>query len=56
VRVRVSVSVCVASGGSEGTTFKGWGQLFQALKIPRQCPLVLLVEVRLTEGKALGSE
>jgi hypothetical protein len=27
-----------------------------ALKVPRQCPLVLLVEVRLGEGKALGSE
>jgi hypothetical protein len=24
--------------------------------VPRQCPLVLLVEVRLREGKALGSE
>jgi hypothetical protein len=32
------------------TTFR-W-----ALKVPRQCPLVLLLEVRLTEGKALGSE
>jgi hypothetical protein len=27
-----------------------------ALKVPSQCPFVLLVEVRLTEGKALGSE
>jgi hypothetical protein len=26
------------------------------LKVPRQCPLVLPVEVRLREGKALGSE
>jgi hypothetical protein len=26
------------------------------LKVPRQCPLVLLVEVRLREGKAFGSE
>jgi hypothetical protein len=25
-------------------------------KVPRQCPLVLLVEVRFREGKALGSE
>jgi hypothetical protein len=25
------------------------------LKVSRQCPLVLLVEVRLREGKALGS-
>jgi hypothetical protein len=29
---------------------------FRALKVPRQCPLVLLVEVHLREGKALGSE
>jgi hypothetical protein len=29
---------------------------FPALKVPRQCPLGLLVEVRLREGKALGSE
>jgi hypothetical protein len=27
-----------------------------ALKVPRQCPLVLLIEVRLREHKALGSE
>jgi hypothetical protein len=27
-----------------------------ALKIPRHCPLILLVEMRLTKGKALGSE
>jgi hypothetical protein len=27
-----------------------------ALRVPRQCPFVLLVEIRLTEGKALGSE
>jgi hypothetical protein len=26
------------------------------LKVPRQCPLVLLAKVRLREGKALGSE
>jgi hypothetical protein len=26
------------------------------LKVPRQCPFVLLVEKRLREGKALGSE
>jgi hypothetical protein len=25
------------------------------LKVPRQCPLVLLVEIRLKDGKALGS-
>jgi hypothetical protein len=29
---------------------------FPALKVPRQCPLVLLVVVRLIEGRALGSE
>jgi hypothetical protein len=36
------------------TTFKGGGQetLSPVLKIPRQCPLVLLVEVCLTEGEA----
>jgi hypothetical protein len=27
-----------------------------ALKVPRQCPLVLPVEVWLRQGKALGSE
>jgi hypothetical protein len=27
-----------------------------ALKAPRQCPLVLLVEIRLRKGKALGRE
>jgi hypothetical protein len=26
------------------------------LKVPRQCPLILLVEVHLSEGKALGKE
>jgi hypothetical protein len=31
-------------------------KVFPALKVPRQCPFVLLVEVRLKEGKALGSE
>jgi hypothetical protein len=36
----------------------GWrGQKhFTALKVPRQCPLVLLVGVGLRKGKALGSE
>jgi hypothetical protein len=29
---------------------------FSALKVPRQCPLVFLVEERLREGKVLGSE
>jgi hypothetical protein len=27
-----------------------------ALKVPRQCPLVLLVEIHLREGNSLGSE
>jgi hypothetical protein len=26
------------------------------LKVPRQCPLVLVVDVRLREGKSVGSE
>jgi hypothetical protein len=30
--------------------------LFPVLKVPNQCPLVLLLEVRLREGKALESE
>jgi hypothetical protein len=36
-----------------------WGQWrtnFPVLKAPRQRPLVLLIEVHLTEGKALGNE
>jgi hypothetical protein len=31
-------------------------KIFLALKVPRQCPFVLLVEVCLREDKALGSE
>jgi hypothetical protein len=40
-----------------GTAFKrGWLQTkFPALKVPRQRPSILPVEVRLREGKALGS-
>jgi hypothetical protein len=38
------------------TTFKGGQKHFPALKVPRQCPLALLVEVCLRESKALGSE
>jgi hypothetical protein len=36
------------------TTFKGGGAryIISGLKVPRQCPLVLLVEVCLTEGEA----
>jgi hypothetical protein len=38
------------------TTCKEGGQKHvPALKVPRQCPLVLLVEVRL-KGEALGGE
>jgi hypothetical protein len=44
-------------GGSERDYFKGRGHRnCPGLKVPRQCPLILLVEVRLREGKALGSE
>jgi hypothetical protein len=40
------------------TTIKGGQGTFfpPVLKVPRQCPLALLVEVRLGEGKVLGSE
>jgi hypothetical protein len=30
--------------------------MLPALKVPRQCPFALLVEERLREGNALGSE
>jgi hypothetical protein len=47
-------------GGVTDTTFKGGGKkskLFSSvLKVPRQCPFVLLVEVCLRKGEALGSE
>jgi hypothetical protein len=32
------------------------GNDLPTLEVPRQCPLVLLAEVRLREGKAIGSE
>jgi hypothetical protein len=35
---------------------KGGQKTVLALKVPRQCSLVLLVEVHLKEGKALGNE
>jgi hypothetical protein len=38
------------------TTFNGRQKHFPALKVPMQCLLVLLVHIRLREGKALGSE
>jgi hypothetical protein len=31
-------------------------KIFQAMKVPRQCPLVFLVEEIYEEGKALGNE
>jgi hypothetical protein len=39
-------------------TFGGVGKkyFYPVLKAPRQCPLVILVEVHLREGKALGSQ
>jgi hypothetical protein len=39
-------------------TFKGreHKNFFPASKVPRQCPFVLLVELRLREGKALDSD
>jgi hypothetical protein len=40
-------------GGSEG---EGGQSNFPALKVPRQCPLILLVEVRFREGSVLRSE
>jgi hypothetical protein len=44
-------------GGSQRHYIWGGGRItFPALKVPRQCPPVLLVEVRLRESKALGSE
>jgi hypothetical protein len=41
-------------GASERHYILKGEEIFPALKVPRQCPLVL-VEVRLGEGKALGS-
>jgi hypothetical protein len=47
-----------AKGGGEvkDTTFQAGGQKFLALNVPWQCPFVLPTEVRLRQGKALGSE
>jgi hypothetical protein len=33
----------------------GGEKIYPALKVPSQCPLVLLVEASLREGKALGN-
>jgi hypothetical protein len=38
------------------TTFNGGGGHSLVLKVPRQCPFVLLVEVRLRKSKALRSK
>jgi hypothetical protein len=43
-------------GGVGDPAFKGGKKKMFPSKAPRQCPLILLVEVRLTETKALGSE
>jgi hypothetical protein len=37
------------------TTFNERGGKFTATKVPRQCPLVLLVKVVRREGKAFGT-
>jgi hypothetical protein len=36
------------------TTFIGARNIISGLKVPRQCPLVLLVEVYLTQGGAFN--
>jgi hypothetical protein len=46
------------SGGRvvRDTTFNGGNRYkFTATKVPRQCPLVLLINVGRREGKAFGS-
>jgi hypothetical protein len=35
---------------------KEGAKISRDLKVPRQCPLVLVVELRLREGKSLRSE
>jgi hypothetical protein len=38
------------------TTFNGWNRDgFPAMKVPRQCPFVLLVKVGWREGMAFGN-
>jgi hypothetical protein len=44
------------NGGSSERHIFGRQKSFHKLKVPRQCPIFLLVEVRLKEGKVLGSE
>jgi hypothetical protein len=46
------------SGGADKHYILGWGKkhFSSVSKIPRQCPLVLLVDVPLREGEALGKE
>jgi hypothetical protein len=44
-------------GVTRYNTVNGGKKIFSpVLKVPRQCPHALLVEVRLREGKAYGSE
>jgi hypothetical protein len=41
----------------QDTTFREGKKLFSpALKVPRQCLIVLLAEIRLREGDALGAK
>jgi hypothetical protein len=43
-------------GRATGTTFNGKRDIkFTAMKVPRQCPFVLLVKDGFGEGKAFGS-
>jgi hypothetical protein len=46
----------VGGEGSKKHILRGGEKHFLGLKVPRQCPLVLLVEVCLRGGNALGSE
>jgi hypothetical protein len=48
--------VCGRGGGNERHYILGGQKSFPALKVLRQCPLVLLVEVSLTLGKDLKNE
>jgi hypothetical protein len=48
----------IESGGRvvRGTTFNGGNRdKFSVMKVPRQCPLVLLVKVCRTDRRAFGS-
>lgn len=43
-------------GSSERTYILGGNKMFPTLKVRRQCSIVFLVETRLRQDKALGSE